>query len=47
MAQRNGTGLFPREIMNYFPLLPWEEEGRLNDMSLRENFFCSRIARGW
>jgi uncharacterized protein YbgA (DUF1722 family) len=38
MAQRNGTGMFPREVMNRFPLLPLEEEGRLNDMRLRENF---------
>jgi uncharacterized protein YbgA (DUF1722 family)/uncharacterized protein YbbK (DUF523 family) len=38
MAQRNGTGIFPREVMNRFPLLPLEEEGRLNDMPLRENF---------
>jgi uncharacterized protein YbgA (DUF1722 family) len=38
MAQRNGTGIFPRELMNRFPLLPVEEEGRLNDMPLRENF---------
>jgi uncharacterized protein YbbK (DUF523 family) len=38
MAQRNGTGIFPRAIMNRFPLLPLEEEGRLNDMPLRENF---------
>jgi uncharacterized protein YbgA (DUF1722 family)/uncharacterized protein YbbK (DUF523 family) len=38
MAQRNGTGIFPRELMNRFPLLPLEEEGRLNDMPLRENF---------
>jgi hypothetical protein len=37
MAQRNGTGLFPCEVMNRFPLLPLEEEGRLNDMPLREN----------
>ena len=37
MAQRNGTGMFPREVMNRFPLLPLEEEGRLNDMPLREN----------
>jgi uncharacterized protein YbgA (DUF1722 family) len=36
--QRNGTGMFPREVMNRFPLLPLEEEGRLNDMPLRENF---------
>jgi hypothetical protein len=38
MAQRNGTGMFPRVLMNRFPLLPLEEEGRLNDMPLRENF---------
>lgn len=38
MAERNGTGMFPREIMRRFPLLPLEEEGRLSDMSLRENF---------
>jgi len=38
MAERNGTGIFPRELMNRFPLLPLEEEGRLNDMPLRENF---------
>jgi hypothetical protein len=38
MAQRNGTGIYPREVMNRFPLLPLEEEGRLNDMPLRENF---------
>ena len=38
MAQRNGTGIFPRELMNRFPLLPLEGEGRLNDMPLRENF---------
>ena len=38
MAQRNGTGMFPREVMSRFPLLPLQEEGRLNDMPLRENF---------
>ena len=38
MAERNGTGMFPREVMRRFPLLPVEEEGRLNDMPLRENF---------
>jgi uncharacterized protein YbgA (DUF1722 family) len=37
MAQRNGTGMFLREVMNRFPLLPLEE-GQLNDMLLRENF---------
>ena len=38
MAKKDGTGMFPREVMNRFPLLPLEEEGRLNDMPLRENF---------
>jgi hypothetical protein len=38
MAQKDGTGMFPRQVMNHFPLLPLEEEGRLNDMPLRENF---------
>jgi len=38
MAERNGTGMFPRALMERFPLLPMEEEeGRLNDMPLREN----------
>jgi uncharacterized protein YbbK (DUF523 family) len=27
MAQRTGMGIFPRELMNRFPLLPIEEEG--------------------
>jgi hypothetical protein len=38
MPQRNGTGMFPREVIRRFPLLPLEEDGRLNDMPLRENF---------
>ncbi len=38
MPQRVGTGMFPRQIIRRFPLLPLEEEGRLNDMRLRENF---------
>jgi hypothetical protein len=38
MARRDGTGMFPREVMNRFPLLPLEEDGRLNDMPIRENF---------
>jgi uncharacterized protein YbgA (DUF1722 family)/uncharacterized protein YbbK (DUF523 family) len=38
MAARTGTGMFPRAVMDRFPLLPLEEEGRLNDMPLRENF---------
>lgn len=38
MAERNGTGLFARELMQADPLLPVEEEGRLNDPHLRDNF---------
>ena len=38
MPQRNGRGLFAAALMSRFPLLPVEEEGRLNDPSLRENF---------
>jgi hypothetical protein len=38
MAQRNGTGMSLREVMNRFPLLPLEEEGRLNDMPLCGKF---------
>lgn len=33
-----GVGLFARAFMERFPLLPVEEEGRLNDPRLRENF---------
>jgi uncharacterized protein YbgA (DUF1722 family)/uncharacterized protein YbbK (DUF523 family) len=38
MPHRVGTGIFPREVMRRFPLLPLEEEGRLHDMGLRKNF---------
>ncbi len=33
-----GSGLFARAVMDRFPNLPVEEEGRLNDPGLRENF---------
>ncbi len=38
MAERQGRGLFAAALMNQWPLLPVEEEGRLNDLKLRENF---------
>jgi uncharacterized protein YbgA (DUF1722 family)/uncharacterized protein YbbK (DUF523 family) len=38
MAVRKGVGLFARRFMEHFPLLPVEEEGRLHDPTLRENF---------
>jgi len=38
MANRVGRGLFAQALANSLPLLPVEEEGRLNDPVLRENF---------
>ncbi|MCU7845095.1 MAG: DUF523 and DUF1722 domain-containing protein [Candidatus Thiodiazotropha sp. (ex Monitilora ramsayi)] len=35
---RRGSGVFARILMQRHPLLPVEEEGRLNDAVLRENF---------
>jgi uncharacterized protein YbgA (DUF1722 family)/uncharacterized protein YbbK (DUF523 family) len=35
---RKGVGLFARILMDHFPLLPVEDEGRLHDPKLRENF---------
>lgn len=37
-ARKEGVGLFARSLMQRHPLLPIEEEGRLNDAPLRENF---------
>ncbi|MBD3220949.1 DUF1722 domain-containing protein, partial [bacterium] len=39
-----GTGLFAAELMRRMPLLPVEEEGRLNDPGLRENFIVRVFA---
>ena len=38
---RTGVGLFARAFMQHFPLLPVEDEGRLHDPALRENFLES------
>lgn len=35
---RTGVGLFASVFMKHFPLLPVEDEGRLHDPMLRENF---------
>lgn len=44
MPAHNGVGIFARVLMEGWPDLPVEEEGRLNDPRLRENFvervFC-------
>ena len=38
MPVKKGVGLFARAFMEHFPLIPVEEEGRLHDPGLRENF---------
>jgi len=43
-----GSGLFARAFVNHFPLIPVEEEGRLNDLQLRENFIeCIFTLKRW
>lgn len=38
MPVKTGRGLFAEAFVRHFPLLPVEEEGRLYDMNIRENF---------
>ncbi|MEH6584359.1 MAG: DUF523 and DUF1722 domain-containing protein [Halioglobus sp.] len=38
MPKRSGVGIYTAEILREFPHLPVEEEGRLGDAGLRENF---------
>ena len=38
MPEKKGIGMFARVFMNHFSLIPVEEEGRLHDPRLRENF---------
>lgn len=38
MPVRKGVGMFARAFVEHFPTLPVEEEGRLNDADIRENF---------
>ena len=42
MPQHDGVGIFARAVQEANPLCPVEEEGRLNDSVLRENF-VSRV----
>ncbi|MBB71871.1 MAG: hypothetical protein CMF50_05680 [Legionellales bacterium] len=43
-ALRNGIGVFARELIAAYPYLPIEEEGRLCDPVLRENFITRIFA---
>ncbi|MFZ1987318.1 MAG: DUF523 and DUF1722 domain-containing protein, partial [Desulfatitalea sp.] len=38
MPEKTGSGLFAKAFMERFPRVPTEEEGRLHDPKLRENF---------
>ncbi|MBN1348023.1 DUF523 and DUF1722 domain-containing protein [candidate division KSB1 bacterium] len=38
VPSKKGIGIFARAFMDRFPLMPVEDEGRLNDAKLRENF---------
>lgn len=40
MPVKNGRGIFAGMFMDRFPLIPTEEEGRLKDPLLRENFIA-------
>jgi uncharacterized protein YbgA (DUF1722 family)/uncharacterized protein YbbK (DUF523 family) len=47
-ATRSDTGLFAQAVTERFPFLPVEEEGRLQDARLRENFVTHLLAfRRW
>ncbi|PLX82375.1 MAG: DUF1722 domain-containing protein [Desulfuromonas sp.] len=41
VPQKGGVGIFARVFMEHFPLVPVEEDGRLHDPRLRENFIES------
>lgn len=48
VPSKQGIGLFARTFMEHFPLLPVEEDGRLNDPRLRENFVeCIFTFKRW
>ncbi len=38
MPSKSGVGMFARAFLEHFPLIPAEEDGRLHDPGLRENF---------
>lgn len=44
VPSKSGVGLFAEELRKAMPLLPMEEEGRLNDPRLRECFFVRVFA---
>jgi uncharacterized protein YbgA (DUF1722 family)/uncharacterized protein YbbK (DUF523 family) len=48
VPRKGGVGMFARTFMERFPLLPVEEDGRLHDPQLRENFIeCLFTFKRW
>lgn len=48
VPNKQGVGLFAQAFMEHFPLLPVEEDGRLHDPGLRENFIeCIFTLKRW
>lgn len=48
VPHKDGVGMFARVFMEHFPLLPVEEDGRLHDPRLRENFIeCIFTFKCW
>lgn len=47
MPIRNGVGLFARAFMDRFPLVLVEDDRRLNDPKLRENFIEQILTLKW
>lgn len=43
-SQKKGIGIFAQELRKVYPYLPIEEEGRLNDPWLKENFLMQVFA---
>lgn len=43
-ARKTGIGLFAKAFMERFPLVPVEDEGRLHDTNLRENYIVRVFA---
>lgn len=48
MPHKVGVGIFAREFMNHFPSIPVEDDGRLNNPQIRENFIQQIFTmKGW
>lgn len=43
-SEKKGVGVFAKHLLKLYPYLPIEEEGRLNDAWLRENFLMQIFA---